>query len=170
MNVTIVITIILKRTWVDGMIWAWKDRWHLPRATRQGRGPRSRSQNSSNRPEGRREYWSSFLQFRHRKIQTDLEKWEFREALKRFENCGQGEDSNSFKSWEFQTVWAACQEHHQRSRSKRFFWSFSFSNKYNEGGIKMIVTLWLARYVCCRTLKKIESFEKFTRKWKEYEE
>ena len=55
------------------MIWAWKDRWHLPRATRQGRGPRSRSQNSSNHPEGRREYLSSFLQCRHRKIQTDLE-------------------------------------------------------------------------------------------------
>ena len=153
---------ILKRTWVDGMIWAWKDRWRLPQATRQGREPRSRSQNSSNRPEGRREYWSIFVQFRHRKIQTDLEKWEFREALKRFENCGQGEDSNSFKSWEFQTVWAACQEHHQRSRSKRFFLKFFFFQQIQ--GIKMIVTLCLARYVCCSTLKKIEMFKKFTRK------
>ena len=115
------------------MIWAWKDRWRLPRAIRQGRGPRSRSQNSSNRPEGRREYWSSFFcsfdigKFKQIWKNGNLEKlWSgLKIAVKvKIQTVSKAENFKPFEPLAKSTI----KDHDQRD----FFWSFSFSSKYKE--------------------------------------
>ena len=79
---------------------------------------------------------------RQRKIQTDFEKWEFR-RLKRFERSSQGENSNSFKSWEFQTVWR-CQTHKGHNQGDPFFNFAAFPSVGRQQG-KENRSNWLQR-------------------------